>query len=248
MLQSTGTGPSPNPTVCSTRSVRLIPYLALEIVTSATPSNLGWYAASPSAGRWNCGMPAGTDGGPDAPPSVTGGAARLALVEVGVAAEPRGAAGVSLLDLLARQRTGEVRHRPAGLEDGRLRLMHAVQQEHPLAEPGDELLHRGAIEVPSGRRALETFHDARLVPLGLQPADAPGAGVRERLVVEVHRVLRGKHHAESVRACLLEQRQERAPCSADSRPAAGTRTPRPCRGSRAATRCPAAAASIRSAR
>ena len=58
-------------------------------------------------------------------------------------------------------------------------------------------------------RPFEAVEHARLVALGLQPAEEPGAGVGEPLVVEVDRVLRRQHDAEAERAPLLEQRQQR---------------------------------------
>ena len=61
----------------------------------------------------------------------------------------------------------------------------------------------------AGRRALEALEDAGLVPLGLESADEPGAGVGEALVVEVHRVLGGQHDADPERPGLLEQGQQR---------------------------------------
>ena len=55
----------------------------------------------------------------------------------------------------------------------------------------------------------QTFNHARLVALGLQAADKPGAGVRQSLVVEIDRVLRRQHDAEAERARLLQQREQR---------------------------------------
>ena len=89
--------------------------------------------------------------------------------------------------------------------------MHVVHQEHAAAQAGEHLLHPVAVErLPRlGGCPLEPLDDARLVPLGLQPAEEPRAGVRQRLVVEVHRVLRGDDDAEAEGAPLLQQRQQR---------------------------------------
>ncbi len=66
-----------------------------------------------------------------------------------------------------------------------------------------------AVERPGGGGALEAVEQPLLVAVGLQAPDQPGAGVREALVVEVDRVLRGQHDAEPEGARLLEQRQQR---------------------------------------
>ncbi len=86
--------------------------------------------------------------------------------------------------------------------------MHVVQQETALAEPGQRLLHFLPVEGATMRRAFQAFHHPRLVPFRLQPADEPGAGVRQALVVEIDRVLGGEHQAEAVGARLLEQGQQ----------------------------------------
>ena len=68
-------------------------------------------------------------------------------------------------------------------------LVDRVEEEPPLAEAGEQALHPPGVEVGGGG-ALEAGHHPRLVALGLQPADEPRPGVRQRLVVEVDRVLR----------------------------------------------------------
>ena len=90
--------------------------------------------------------------------------------------------------------------------------MHVVHQEDAVAEPGQQSAPSSRDRTSAtrpGRGALEPLEHARLVALGLQPAEEPRAGVRESLVVEVHRVLRREHDAEAERAGLLEQRQQR---------------------------------------
>ncbi len=69
----------------------------------------------------------------------------------------------------------------------------------------------------------------------------------KRLVVEIHRVLRGQHDAHAERACLLEQREERRLRRRVGDRAAGSRTLRPCRAAPAGTRCPSDGASTRAA-
>ena len=64
-------------------------------------------------------------------------------------------------------------------------------------------------DVGAARGRAKALEHARLVVLGLQPADEPRAGVRHRLVVEVDRVLGREHEAEPERAALLEDRQDR---------------------------------------
>ena len=151
------------------------------------------------------------------------------------------------LDLRAGQRPAQVGQRPARLEHlGRV-LVDVVEQEHAAAEPGQGLLHLPPVE-PLRRargRALEPLEHARLVALGLEPAEEPGAGVREPLVVEVHRVLRREHDAEAERAPLLQQRQERRLRRRRGDRREVTRRSRPCRGSPAGSSCPTAPASRR---
>jgi hypothetical protein len=85
-----------------------------------------------------------------------------------------------------------------------------VHQERALLQAGDHPVELGAGDrVRAGHGTVQRVEHARLVALGLQPADEPGAGVAEPLVVEVDRVLGGQHHAETVRARLLEQREHR---------------------------------------
>src|SRR5687768_18261765 len=55
------------------------------------------------------------------------------------------------------------------------------------------------------RRAFKTFEHTRLVALGLQPTQEPGARVRQALVVQVDRVLRRQHHAQSKRPRRSEE-------------------------------------------
>ena len=97
------------------------------------------------------------------------------------------------------------------LEDLGAVLVHVVHQEHAVAERAEHAPDRLPVEAraAAGRRALESVEHAHLVALGLQPPDEPRAGVRERLVVEIDRVLRGEHHPDAERARLLEQREHR---------------------------------------
>ena len=116
-----------------------------------------------------------------------------------------------LLYLHPRQRPAQIRHRPAALEDLGVILVDVVQEKLALAESADESAHRIAVErsADGGRRAFEAVEDARLVAIRLQASDHPRPGVRQRLVVEVHRVLRRQHHADTERARLLQQREHR---------------------------------------
>ena len=85
--------------------------------------------------------------------------------------------------------------------------MCADEQELPFLEPADG--RRERVDVRVARRRAQALQDARLVALGLQPTDEPGAGVRHRLVVEVDGVLGREHGADPERPALLEQRQDR---------------------------------------
>jgi len=114
-------------------------------------------------------------------------------------------------DAVAGQRARQVRERPARLEQHGRVLVHVVHQEDALAQAGEDALRARAVEALAGRRSFETVEQPGLVALGLQAADEPAAGVREPLVVEVHRVLSGEHDAEPVGARLLQQREHRQP-------------------------------------
>jgi hypothetical protein len=166
---------------------------------------MGWYTsvapagAAPRGGTKCWGISGGRGG--------AGGA----LAASGRARAAGAAPGVhQRLDLRARERAAQIGERPAALEDHRVVLVHVVQQEDAARQPGERALQPGAIEaLAAGRRALEAVEQARLVPLGLQPADEPGAGVGQALVVEVHRVLGGQHHPHAEGARLLEQGEQR---------------------------------------
>ena len=90
-------------------------------------------------------------------------------------------------------------------------IMHVVHQEHPLAEAGEHGVHRRPVKARSsiGCRAFESIQHAHLVPVGLQSANKPRAGVGQSLVVDVDGILRRQHHSETERARLLEQGQQR---------------------------------------
>ena len=85
--------------------------------------------------------------------------------------------------------------------------MHVVQQEASLAEARDRTFHSLFVEIATAG-ALEPLHNAGLVAFGLQAPDEPGAGIGQALVIEVDRVLRGKHQTETVGARLFQQGQK----------------------------------------
>ncbi len=78
-----------------------------------------------------------------------------------------------------------------------------------LFRPESLQVDRAPVEARTGVRRGEAVEHPGLVALGREPAEEPGAGVRERLVVEIHGVLRRRHHAQAEGAGLLEQREER---------------------------------------
>ena len=95
------------------------------------------------------------------------------------------------------------------MKDHRLGLVHVVQQEHALAEAGKRLRHGAAVERSAARAcAFQAIEHAVLVALGLQPANEPGPGIGQPLVVEIDRVLGRQHQPQPVGPRLLEQRQE----------------------------------------
>ena len=90
--------------------------------------------------------------------------------------------------------------------------MHVVHEKDSAREARQRFLHRSAVESGTGarRHALESVEHARLVALGLKATEEPGAGVRQPLVIQVDRVLRGQDDTQPVRARLFEQCQERS--------------------------------------
>ena len=89
--------------------------------------------------------------------------------------------------------------------------MRVVHEEHPVAQARKHPVHLRAVEpvVLRRRRSLQAVEHPRLVPLGLQPPQPPRPHVRERLVVEVHRVLRGQQHPDPECPRLFEQGEHR---------------------------------------
>ncbi len=110
-------------------------------------------------------------------------------------------------DLFARDRSGQVVHRPARLEDDRLLGVHVVHQEDSLAQAGEQLVVLGAID--PRRRALQPVEKALLILVGLQAPEEPRAGVGEPFVVEIDGVLSRQQQAHPERSRLLEHAQHR---------------------------------------
>ena len=109
--------------------------------------------------------------------------------------------------MITGQRAREVGQHPARAEYDGLVLVHVVQQEAALTEPGDRALHNLFVKV-ARRGALEALHYAGLVALGLEAPDEPCPRVGQALVVEVDGILRCEHEAYAVSARLLQQGQE----------------------------------------
>ena len=110
-------------------------------------------------------------------------------------------------DSIARQRPAKIRHRPPALENGRRRIVDVVHQEDALLQPRQDAIRPLVVEPAVDPR--EPLEHPQLVPLRLQPAEQPGPGIREPLVVEVDRVLGREQDAEADRPPLLQQREER---------------------------------------
>ncbi len=86
--------------------------------------------------------------------------------------------------------------------------MHVVEQERAAAYAADDVAQLGGAGAAGGGRG-ESLEQPRLVALGLQSPHEPGASVGERLVVEVHGVLRGQREPHPVRPRLLQEGHER---------------------------------------
>ena len=98
-----------------------------------------------------------------------------------------------------RHRPFQIRQRRPRLHQDRSRRRVRVPDEEP---PGGELAQRARSALCGRRRRRlglvlgEAVEDAVAVGVGLQAAEGPEAGVRQRAVVEVHGVLRGDEHAD----------------------------------------------------
>ena len=88
--------------------------------------------------------------------------------------------------------------------------MHIAHQEHAAREARQQTVEFTAVETGVLAGPFETIDQARLVAFGLQAAKPPGADVGQPLVVEVDRVLRRQHDADTGGASLLQQRQQRS--------------------------------------
>ncbi|MCA1651547.1 MAG: hypothetical protein LC753_15160 [Acidobacteria bacterium] len=86
--------------------------------------------------------------------------------------------------------------------------MDVVQQEHPLAERGQQTVRFAAIQAVSCG-PLQSVEHALLVPVSLQTAQEPGAGVRQTLVVEVDRILRREQNSEPECPSLFQEGEQR---------------------------------------
>lgn len=89
--------------------------------------------------------------------------------------------------------------------------MDVSHEKDAASKTGKQGLHSLAIEVPLGPGScpFKTLKAPSLVALRLQPADEPGSGVREALVVEVYRVLRGQDYPKAECPRLLEKSEQR---------------------------------------
>ncbi len=110
-------------------------------------------------------------------------------------------------DLVSRQRSAEVAHRPSGGEDLGFVLAGAAEDELALGEPRDRVADGGDVD-PAARRA-HPVEEALLVAVGLQPSDHPRAGVGQCLVVDVDRVLGRQHDPDAECTRLLHQQHDR---------------------------------------
>ena len=145
--------------------------------------------------------------GGSAAPVGAGATATGSADDIAGSAAASSAVPASLLDLVLGHRTAQVAHRPAGREQVRRVPACPAQHELALVQAADRVAHRADVDAAVG--GAHAGEQAVLVPLGLQPADHPRPGVADRLVVDVHRVLGGQHHADAERACLLHQRHDR---------------------------------------
>ena len=81
-----------------------------------------------------------------------------------------------------------------------------MQQELTFVQSGDDVGELALIRPTA--RCGHAFEEAILVPFGLEAANHPRASVRDRLVVDVDRVLGCQHEADTKGTGLLEDRQD----------------------------------------
>ena len=87
--------------------------------------------------------------------------------------------------------------------------MNVAHEKHAAGQTRQQSINLSAIEASMVARTFESIEQPRLVTLGLQASEPPRADVREALVVQINRVLRGKHHTHASCSSLLQQRKQR---------------------------------------
>ena len=113
------------------------------------------------------------------------------------------------VDLRAGQWAAQIGKGAAAGQEPRRVVLRAPHQEGARLERRHQLVKCATVRRAARHGAGESFDDARLVALGLQAADQPGARVAEAAIVEVDRILCRQQATEAEGARLLEQRQHR---------------------------------------
>ena len=203
-----------------------------------------------AGGTKNCSMPGGTIGrlrrSPHGPAQPRADAALAVAAGAAGWGSPRGRSRISHQCLIwsRDERSAQIRQRPAGLEHRRARPRARCACRNTRLPSADS--RRPAVarsNRPAAAAPFEPVEHPRLVALGLQPAEEPGAGVRQALVIEVDRILRRQHARRGRTPAPASAASAAAASTAGSRPAGSSRRSRPCRGSRAGSTCPSAPAS-----
>src|SRR5207302_1619842 len=85
------------------------------------------------------------------------------------------ALGRQHLNLIARQRSSQIRQSPAALKYFRRAFVDIVHQKNAVCQTGDDALHFATIELRAC--STQSIQKTRLVTLGLQSSDEPRSRV-----------------------------------------------------------------------
>ncbi len=116
-----------------------------------------------------------------------------------------------LSNLRAGERTVQIAHCPAGIEQRRrLPIVNVIQNECARADIGQQLIDLLQIDWRlGGSDCLQPTEHTRFIVVGLQLANEPCPGVGQPFIVEINRILRRQRQADSEGACLFQQAKQR---------------------------------------
>ncbi len=92
--------------------------------------------------------------------------------------------------MIARDGSGKEIHRPARLEELRLLGVDVMQNENAFAKRRDQFVELSTRD--AARRTFESIQQSVFILLRLEFANEPCAGIGERFVIHIDRVLWGQ--------------------------------------------------------